>query len=80
MNLDNPKSFNEKVNWLKINDYKECYSILVDKIRVKDYVGKLIGYNHIIVTYCVWNSFGKIEFVKLPNKFVQNVIMILTDL
>ncbi len=70
MNLDNPKTFNEKVNWLKINDHKDYYSILVDKIRVKDYVGKLIGFDHIIETYGVWNSFDEIDFDKLPNKFV----------
>lgn len=68
--LDNPKTFNEKLQWLKLNDRHEEYTQLVDKYEAKDYVANIIGSEHIIPTLGVWNHFDEIDFDQLPNQFV----------
>ena len=70
INFKNPKTYNEKINWLKLNDRKKIYTSLVDKYDVKEKVAKVIGNEYIIPTLGVWNSFDEIDFVKLPDKFV----------
>ncbi len=71
LNLKNPRTFTEKINWLKVNLKNESYSNLVDKYEVKKYVAdRLDGEEYIIKTYGVWNSFEEIDFDKLPNQFV----------
>lgn len=69
-NLKNPRTFNEKLQWLKLNDIHPEYTQMVDKGKVKDYVSQRIGENHIIPSYGVWDSFDDIDFEKLPNQFV----------
>ena len=70
LDLINPKSYNEKLNWLKINDRKEHYQIMVDKYEAKKYVADKIGEQYVIPTYGVWNHFEDIDFSKLPSNFV----------
>lgn len=70
INFKNPKTYNEKINWLKLNDRKKIYTSLVDKYDVKKKVAKVIGNEYIIPTLGVWNSFDEIDFDKLPDKFV----------
>lgn len=70
LNLKNPKTFNEKIQWLKINDRKDYYHLLVDKYEAKKYVSKIIGSEKIIETIGVWEKFENIDFSKLPNSFV----------
>ncbi|MDR0437869.1 MAG: glycosyl transferase [Bacteroidales bacterium] len=70
LNLENPKTFNEKLQWLKIYDRKPEYTQMVDKYEVKKYVAKKIGEKYIIPLYGVWDSFEEINFDELPNKFV----------
>ena len=69
-NIDNPRTFNEKLQWLKLNDIHPEYSLLVDKYEAKEIVRKRIGDEFIIPTLGVWNSFDEIDFNKLPDKFV----------
>ena len=69
-NLNNPKSFNEKLQWLKLNDRKDEYSLLVDKCEVKKIISNLIGEEYIIPTIGIYDSFEEIDFSILPNKFV----------
>lgn len=69
-NLKNPKTYNEKLNWLKLHDRNPLYTTLVDKYEVKEYVAKLIGDQYIIPTLGVWDSFDQIDFDKLPEQFV----------
>lgn len=69
-NLDNPKTYNEKLQWLKLNDIHPEYTQLVDKCESKEHVKKIIGDEYIIPTLGVWNSFDEIPFDKLPNQFV----------
>lgn len=71
LDLDNPKRFTEKIQWLKIyyNRTPEC-SIMVDKYEAKNYVAQRIGQEYIIPTYGVWDRFDDINFKDLPNQFV----------
>lgn len=70
LNIKNPVSFNEKLQWLKIYDRNDLYSIMVDKHEVKKYVSEIIGEEFIIPTVGVYNTFDEINFDKLPNQFV----------
>ena len=70
INFKNPKTFNEKLNYLKIYDRNPLYTKLVDKYEVKDYVSKIIGEEYIIPTLGVWDKFDDIDFDKLPRQFV----------
>lgn len=70
LNLDNPVTFNEKLQWLKIHDRNPEYTKLVDKIAVKDYIKKVLGEEYIIPTLGTYDTFDEIDFSKLPNQFV----------
>ena len=70
INFKNPKTFNEKLNYLKLYDRNPLYTTLVDKYEVKNYVSKIIGDKYIIPTLGVWDKFDDIDFEKLPNQFV----------
>lgn len=70
LNLDNPCTFNEKLQWLKINDRKPIYTKMVDKYEAKQFVADKIGKKYIIPTLGVWTNFDNIDFDKLPNEFV----------
>lgn len=70
LRLDNPQTFNEKLQWLKLYNRRPEYSRMVDKIEAKDYVASIIGYEHIIPTIAVYNSVDEIDFDSLPNQFV----------
>lgn len=69
-NLKNPKTYNEKLQWIKLYDRKPEYTMMVDKYAVKEYVAKLIGEEYIIPTLGVWDRFEDIDFEKLPDQFV----------
>lgn len=69
-NLKNPKTFNEKVNWLKFNDRNPNYIKMVDKYEVKSYVKDKIGEEYIVPLLGLWKRFDDIDFDKLPNQFV----------
>lgn len=70
LDLDNPKTFNEKLQWLKLYDRKPLYTQLVDKVAVREYVKKTIGEEYLIPIYSVWDDPQEIDFSKLPNEFV----------
>jgi len=70
LNLENPVTYNEKMQWLKLYDRKEIYTTMVDKYLVKEHVSKIIGEKHIIPTIGVFDKFDDINFNLLPNKFV----------
>ena len=70
LDLDNPRTLNEKLQWLKLHDRSPLYTKLVDKYEVKSFVGDLIGYEHIIPTLGVWDRFEDIDFSALPGQFV----------
>ncbi len=70
LNLKNPKTFNEKIQWLKLYAYKKEYSTMVDKIKAKEYASKIIGEQYIIPLLGVWDSADDIDFDTLPQQFV----------
>lgn len=70
LNLDNPKTFNEKLNWLKIFNRQPVYAEYTDKYTVKSYIEGLIGQEKIIPTLGVWDNFDEIDFDSLPKQFV----------
>lgn len=70
LNLENPVTFNEKLQWLKLYNRKPEYTVMVDKVKAKEYVADIIGEEHIIPTLGVWDDPNEIDFDKLPNQFV----------
>ncbi len=70
LNLENPKTFNEKLQWLKVYNRRPEYTAMVDKYEAKLYVSEKIGEEYIIPTLGVWESFDEIDFDALPNEFV----------
>lgn len=70
LNLECPTTFCEKIQWLKLNDRKPEYIMMVDKYQVKEYVSHIIGPKYIIPTIAIWDSVDEINFDILPNQFV----------
>lgn len=70
LNLNNPKTFNEKLQWLKLYDRKMIYTSLVDKITVKDYVKNKLGEEVIIPTLAIYDHVDDINLSTLPSQFV----------
>lgn len=70
INWRNPKTFTEKLQWLKVYDYKPKYTQMVDKLAVKDYVAERIGQEYIIPTLGVWDRVEDIDWDSLPDQFV----------
>ena len=68
--INNPTTYNEKLNWLKIHDHNPDYTKLVDKYEVKKHVDELLGEGYTIPTLGVWDKFDDIDFGKLPDQFV----------
>lgn len=70
LDLEHPRLFNEKLQWLKLYNHNPLYSTLVDKYFVKEYVAHEIGDKYIITTIGLWNNAKEIDFSSLPNQFV----------
>lgn len=70
LNLENPKTFNEKLQWLKLYNRNPLYTKLVDKYKVRDYISEKIGEEYLIPLLGVWDNPDDIDFDSLPNKFV----------
>lgn len=70
LNLDNPKTYNEKMQWLKLYDSTPIKTQLADKLLVRDWIKDRIGEEYLIPLYGVYDRFEDIDFSKLPEKFV----------
>lgn len=70
LDLKNPKTFSEKLQWLKLYDRRQEYVKMVDKYAAKEYVAGIIGEEYIIPTLGVWDSPEDIDWDALPNQFV----------
>lgn len=70
LHLDNPKTFSEKLQWLKLYDRNPLYTRWVDKAEAKILAAQAIGEEYIIPTLGVWEHFDDIDFDALPDKFV----------
>lgn len=73
LNLDNPKSFNEKIQWLKFNYRDPLMTKCADKVGVREYVKEKIGEEYLVPIIGVYGSVDEIDFDKLPEKFVAKV-------
>lgn len=70
LNLKNPKTYNEKLQWLKLYDRNPLYTKMVDKYEVKKIVSSRLGEGYVIPTLGIWENFDDIDFNCLPEKFV----------
>lgn len=70
LNLENPKTFNEKLQWLKINRKIPEYQVYVDKYEVRKYVSEILGEGYLIPLIAVYKTVEEIDWEKLPDKFV----------
>lgn len=70
LDLNHPKTFTEKIQWLKLYNCRPEYTLMVDKYAVKKYVADIIGEKYIIPTLGVWDKPEDIDWDALPNEFV----------
>lgn len=70
LELDNPKALNDKLQWLKLNDYKPFYKQLADKYDVRKYIADRIGDEYLVPLLGLWDKVEDIDFESLPNQFV----------
>ncbi len=70
LDLRNPKTFTEKMNWLKLYDRRPEYTIMADKYAVREYITEKIGEEYLVPLLGVWDNADDIDFSKLPEKFV----------
>lgn len=70
LNLRNPQSYSDKLQWLKLYDHNPLYTMLVDKYEVKKYVANKIGEQYVIPTLGIWDRVEDINFNSLPNQFI----------
>ena len=70
LDLENPKTFNEKLQWLKLYDRKPEYTMMADKYAVRKYIAEKLGKEYLIPLLGVWDNTDDIDFDKLPDKFV----------
>ncbi len=73
LNLENPVTFAEKLNWLKLHDRKPIYTTMVDKYLCKEFVKERVGEKYVVPNLGVWKNPKDIDFDKLPDKFVLKV-------
>lgn len=70
LNLRNPQTFNEKLQWLKINNRNPLFTQMVDKVGVREIIAKTVGEEYLVPILGVWNTVEEIDFDALPNQFV----------
>lgn len=70
LDLQHPKTFNEKLQWLKIHNRKPEYTMMVDKYAVRQYIADTIGGEYLIPLLGVWDDPEQIDFDALPQQFV----------
>ncbi|MBR1729490.1 MAG: hypothetical protein IJ728_08205 [Selenomonadaceae bacterium] len=70
VDLENPKKFNDKLQWLKLYDRDPLKTLLTDKYLVRDYIKEKIGEKYLIPLLGVWDNFDEINFDELPDRFV----------
>ncbi len=70
LNLKNPVTYNEKLQWMKLYNRRPEYTMMVDKYEAKKYVSKILGEEYVIPTLGVWDKYEDIDFDQLPDQFV----------
>lgn len=70
LDLENPATFNEKLQWLKLYNRKPEYTMMVDKYKVREYIAQTLGEEYLIPLLGVWDDPDEIDFDALPDQFV----------
>lgn len=70
LDLENPKTYNEKLQWLKINERRPEFTMMVDKYKVRNYIKQVLGEEYLIPLLGVWDEPDAIDFNSLPDQFV----------
>lgn len=70
LNLDNPQTYNEKPQWLKLYDRNPRYTVMADKYLVREIVLERLGEEYLIPLLGVWDTPDEIDFESLPKQFV----------
>ncbi len=70
LNLQNPQTYNEKLQWIKLYDRKQAYTMYADKYAVREYIGQLIGKKYLVPLIGVYNNAEEIDWSALPDRFV----------
>ena len=70
LDLDDPKTLNEKMLWLQLHDRRPEYTMMSDKYLVKEWVAKMVGSEHVVPLIGVWDSVDDIPFDDLPDEYV----------
>ena len=70
LDLEHPKTYTEKIQWLKLHNDSELCTKVVDKYAVRAYISETIGEEYLIPMLGVWNKYEEIDFDMLPDKFV----------
>ncbi len=73
LNLRDPKTFNEKIFWLKLNYHDPMITRCCDKFAVKDYINETIGPGYVIPTIASWDRAEDVDFSVLPAQYVLKV-------
>ncbi|MCM1262183.1 MAG: glycosyl transferase [Butyrivibrio sp.] len=69
LNLKNPQTFNQKLQWLKLNDRKSIHTVMADKYEAKKLVTDLIGQEYVVPTLQVYENVEDIKLETLPDQF-----------
>ena len=70
LDLQHPRTYSEKLQWLKLYDSTPLKARLADKYLVREWVKEKIGEEYLVPLLGVWNAFDEIDFEKLPDQFV----------
>lgn len=70
LDLENPKTFNQKMQWLKLYYRRPEFTQYVDKYAVREYIANMLGEEYLVPLLGVWDNPNDIDFDKLPNRFV----------
>lgn len=70
LDLDNPHTFNEKLQWLKLYYHNPDYTVLADKVKAKYWIQEHVGKQYAVPTLAVYQNVNEINFDSLPNEFV----------
>lgn len=70
LDLENPRTYSEKCQWMKLYYQRPELTTMVDKYEAKKYVAERIGSEYVVECYGVWDNFDEIDFDSLPNQFV----------
>ena len=70
LNLKNPQTYNEKLQWIKLFDHRPLYTEIVDKYKVREYVKEKIGEEYLVPLLGRWDKAEDIDFAQLPEQFV----------